>query len=98
MKRELSSFAEVAVVALMAASLLGDPARAEELLRQAGLSAAPRPDGLLSVGVADREGIARVNALLVGEGLAVSHLALEEASLERAFLALVANAPEGAAS
>ncbi|MHB1045160.1 MAG: ATP-binding cassette domain-containing protein [Thermoanaerobaculia bacterium] len=75
-----------------------DPARAEELLRQAGLSAALRSDGLLLVGVADREGIARVNALLVGEGLAVSHLALEEANLERAFLALVANAPEGAAS
>jgi len=50
------------------------------------------------VGVADREGIARVNALLVGEGLAVSHLALEEASLERAFLALVAGVPEGAAA
>ena len=75
-----------------------DPARAEELLRGAGFAATPRPDGLLAVGVADREGIARVNALLVGEGLAVSHLALEEASLERAFLALVAGVPEGAAA
>lgn len=72
-----------------------DPARAQELLRRADLSATLRPDGLLAVGVADREGIARVNALLVGEGLAVSHLALEEANLERAFLALVASAPDG---
>lgn len=75
-----------------------DPARAEELLRRAGLAATVRPDGLLAVGVADREGIARVNALLVGAGLAVSHLAVEEANLERAFLALVADAREGAAS
>jgi ABC-2 type transport system ATP-binding protein len=75
-----------------------DAARAEEVLRKAGLAVAPRPDGLLAVGVADREGIARVNALLVGAGLAVSHLALEEANLERAFLALVAGAPEGGAA
>jgi ABC-2 type transport system ATP-binding protein len=75
-----------------------DPARAQALLRRVDLSATLRPDGLLTVGVAGREGIARVNTLLVGEGLAVSHLALEEASLERAFLALVASAPEGAAS
>ena len=54
--------------------------------------------GLLAVGVADAEGIARVNAHLVGAGIAVSHLALEGANLERAFLALVANAPEGGAA
>jgi hypothetical protein len=48
--------------------------------------------------VADAEGIARVNAHLVGAGIAVSHLALEGANLERAFLALVANAPEGGAA
>lgn len=75
-----------------------DPARAEGLLRRAGLAATLRPDGLLAVGVADREGIARVNAHLVGAGIAVSHLALEEANLERAFLALVANVPEGGAA
>ncbi|HRY42938.1 MAG TPA: ABC transporter ATP-binding protein [Thermoanaerobaculia bacterium] len=75
-----------------------DPARAQALLRRVDLSATLRPDGLLAVGVAGREGIARVNTLLVGEGLAVSHLALEEASLERAFLALVAGVPEGAAA
>ena len=75
-----------------------DPARAAEVLGRAGLSTTLRPDGLLGVDVADGVGSARVNALLVGAGFAVSHLALEEANRERAFLALVAGAPDGGAA
>jgi len=75
-----------------------DPPRAAALLAAAGLPVSLRPDGFLGVGVAGRAEVARVNALLVGAGVGVHHLDVEEASLERAFLALVADGADGSAS
>ena len=70
-----------------------DPARARSVLEARGLAVAERPGGRLAVSVPGRSEIARLNALLVGAGVAVFHLGLEEASLERAFLDLVG--PDG---
>ncbi|MFN7986515.1 MAG: ABC transporter ATP-binding protein [Thermoanaerobaculia bacterium] len=67
-----------------------DPVRALAALAGAGIRATPASDGLLTVDVGGKEECARANALLVGAGLSVSHLAREEASLEKAFLALLA--------
>lgn len=56
------------------------------LLRQHGWDVDERPDGALSMPVANVSDAAAVNALLWQHGIAVHHLAREQASLETLFL------------
>ena len=78
----------------------GDPARARALLAAAFPAAAVEgggADGALRLSPADRETAARANALLVENGVAVWHLALEAPGLEARFLALVGGRGEAEA-
>lgn len=56
------------------------------VLRQHGWEIDQRPDGALSLSVDNDSDAAAVNALLVQHGVAVHHLAREQASLETLFL------------
>ncbi len=71
-----------------------DPVGAAALLRERGFAPTTHPDdcGRLTLEAVAETDAARVNALLVGAGLAVHHLALERPSLETQFLALTGGA------
>jgi hypothetical protein len=62
------------------------PENAVLVLRQHGWDVDERPDGALSMPVANGSDAAAVNALLGQHGVAVYHLAQEQASLETLFL------------
>ena len=62
------------------------PENAVSVLRQHGWDVDERPDGALSMPVANVSDAAAVNALLGQNGVAVHHLAQEQASLETLFL------------
>jgi len=62
------------------------PENAVLVLRQHGWDVDERPDGALSMPVANVSDAAAVNALLGQNGVAVHHLAQEQASLETLFL------------
>jgi ABC-2 type transport system ATP-binding protein len=64
------------------------PEQAMVCLTAAGWGAQMRDDGLLTVSAATRDAAARINSLLVDQGLEVFHIALEQASLEDIFLTL----------
>ncbi len=64
------------------------PERARFLVAAAGWSLLPALDGALHVDVGSDEDAVRVNRILVEAGLGVSHLALEQPSLEEMFLSL----------
>ncbi len=66
---------------------VGDPARALQLLGSRGISADRRGGALIEVADA-RISPAELNGLLVGDGIAVSRLTREQASLERVYMAL----------
>lgn len=71
-----------------------DPSGAAALLRERGFAPTTPPDdrGRLVLDAITETDAARVNALLVGAGLGVHHLALERPSLEAQFLALTGGA------
>jgi lantibiotic transport system ATP-binding protein len=62
--------------------------QATRCLAAAGWGAQRRDDGLLAVSAATPEDAARINGLLVNQGLEVFHIALAQASLEDIFLTL----------
>jgi lantibiotic transport system ATP-binding protein len=65
--------------------------QAEQAMRSlsaAGWGAQRRDDGLLTVSAATPDDAARINGLLVNQGLEVFHIALAQASLEDIFLTL----------
>jgi ABC-2 type transport system ATP-binding protein len=70
------------------------PENAVLVLRQHGWEVEDRPDGALSVPVANVSDAAAVNALLGQHGLAVYHLAQEQASLEALFLRITGRLEE----
>jgi ABC-2 type transport system ATP-binding protein len=62
-------------------------------LEREGLSAAPGPDGSLTVQTTD---LARVGELAFAAGVPLHELSSEATSLEEAFLTLTSDAPEPA--
>jgi lantibiotic transport system ATP-binding protein len=70
------------------------PEQAMRCLTAAGWGAQRRDDGLLAVPAATPEAAARINSLLVNQGLEVFHIALAQASLEDIFLTLTGGRSE----
>lgn len=70
------------------------PENAALILRQQGWDVDERPDGALSMPVANVSDAAVVNALLGQHGVAVHHLAQEQASLEALFLSATTRSEE----
>jgi lantibiotic transport system ATP-binding protein len=67
------------------------PEQADHAIRcltAAGWSAQRRDDGMLAISAATRDAAARINGLLVNQGIDVFHIALAQASLEDIFLTL----------
>jgi hypothetical protein len=62
--------------------------QAMRCLGAAGWGAQRRDDGLLAVSAATPDAAARINSLLVSQGMEVFHIALAQASLEDIFLTL----------
>jgi ABC-type multidrug transport system ATPase subunit len=67
---------------------VGQPARAQELLRQTGWTVDSNGGQRLTVAAHGRSDAALINAQLVREGVTVYHLKLEQPTLEDIFLAL----------
>ena len=76
--------------------VVGDPARALALLRDAGHVPALAGAGAISL-AAPAASAARVNALLVGSGIDVHELRVEQPNLERIYMGLMQDAPAEAA-
>jgi lantibiotic transport system ATP-binding protein len=70
------------------------PEQAVRCLTAAGWGAQRRDDGLLAVPAATLDAAARINSLLVNQGLEVFHIALAQASLEDIFLTLTGGRSE----
>jgi lantibiotic transport system ATP-binding protein len=75
---------------------VGDPERALALLRDAGHAPALVGPGSISL-AAPGASAARVNALLVGSGIDVHELRVEQPNLERIYMGLMQDAPADAA-
>jgi ABC-type multidrug transport system ATPase subunit len=74
---------------------VNQPEQATRSLAAAGWDVRRRPGGLLSVSAATAGEAARINGLLVGQGIEVFHLAPAPASLEDIFLTLTGGTTRG---
>jgi lantibiotic transport system ATP-binding protein len=72
---------------------LDQPDRGRNILDENGWQVLPSSNGVLHVAAATPAEAARINRLLVEAGLAVSHLSLEQSSLEDTFLTLTQEEP-----
>ena len=64
------------------------PEAAQRIINEAGWTIQPGTNGLLHIAAVKREDAARINGLLVGQGVSVYLLALQQPTLEQTFLDL----------
>jgi lantibiotic transport system ATP-binding protein len=64
------------------------PEAAQRILSAAGWTTQPSGNGGLHIAAVKRVDAARINSLLIGQGLSVYHLALQQPTLEQTFLDL----------
>lgn len=67
---------------------VNQPEAAQRILHEAGWTIRPSSNGVLHIAAAKREDAARINTLLIEQGVTVYHLALQQPTLEQTFLDL----------
>jgi lantibiotic transport system ATP-binding protein len=70
------------------------PEAAQRILSDAGWVIQPTSNGDLHIAATKRDDAARINSLLIGQGVSVYHLALQQPTLEQTFLDLT-DMPDG---